>query len=369
MIPEDNRFHSDPDGILADSEHLMDGWRVEPPDPSDRFVIARLTQLLRAHEDAGRGWAGASIDDVLVEVSEQGLRMRENVVVRDPGGEIRAWGSVHDRAAGRMMFVHVVERDLAQDVADACSLLLFDWAQEQARVVGRARGLDVQQIDTGAFAGDQRQADWLTGAGFRKVRSWWQMTRPVEPGELSLVPDPDEWEDRGAQIRLVAREGQGLPDEEDLRAVHDVLEQAFTDHFNSFEETYGEFLHRLREDPGHRWNHWWVAELVDDVPEGLEAPPGRHPAVGALIGTVSQNTHGPDSSYVSYIGVIDAARGRGVAKGLLRTIIADAARRGRTSVGLEVDADSSTNAHRLYEGMGWRTKYVTESWHQDVPVS
>jgi ribosomal protein S18 acetylase RimI-like enzyme len=289
--------------------------------------------------------------------------------VRDPGGTIRAWGSVHDRAAGRMMFVHVVERELETPIADSCSRLLFEWAEEQARSVGAARGLEVQQIDTGAFAGDERQADWLAGAGFRKVRSWWQMTRPVDPEELSLVPDPDEWEARGARFRLVDREGGALPDEEDLRAVHYVLELAFTDHFNSFEETFAEFLHRLREDPGHRWNHWWLAELVDDVPEGLEAPEGRAPAVGALVGTVSENTTGPDASYVSYIGVIDAARGRGVAKGLLHTVIADAARRGRTSVGLEVDADSSTHAHRLYEAMGWRTKYVTESWHRDVPVT
>ena len=50
------------------------------------------------------------------------------------------------------------------------------------------------------------------------------------------------------------------------------------------------------------------------------------------------------------------------------TVIADAARRGRVSVGLEVDADSSTHAHQLYESMGWKTKYVTESWHLDVPV-
>ena len=54
-----------------------------------------------------------------------------------------------------------------------------------------------------------------------------------------------------------------MPDEADLRAVHDVLEGAFTDHFNSTEETFDEFIHRLREDPGHRWDHWWLAEIVD----------------------------------------------------------------------------------------------------------
>ena len=94
----------------------------------------------------------------------------------------------------------------------------------------------------------------------------------------------------------------------------------------------------------------------------------RPEPVGALIGTVSESLRGPDGSYVSYLGVLEAARGRGVAKGLLNTIIADAAVRGRDRVGLEVDADSPTGAAGLYTSMGWETKYVTESWHRDVPV-
>jgi ribosomal protein S18 acetylase RimI-like enzyme len=91
--------------------------------------------------------------------------------------------------------------------------------------------------------------------------------------------------------------------------------------------------------------------------------------VGALIGTQVDTNGGPDGSYVSYIGVIDAARGQGVAKALLHTIIADAAARGRDRVGLEVDADSPTGAEGLYTAMGWETRFVTESWHRDVPVS
>jgi len=364
VIPEDNRFHSEPDGLLADSEHLMDGWRVEQPDPADRFLIARLTQLLRAHERAGRGWAGASVDDVLVEVSEDGLRTRENVVLRDPGGEIHAWGSVHDRAEGRMLFVHVVERELPQDVADACSLLLFGWADEQARAVGRARGLDVQQIDTGAFAEDDRQHGWLEQSGFEKVRTWFQQTRPVSAEETTLVPDPAGWERNGVTIRLVRRTDEGLPDAVDLHAVHQVLEAAFRDHFNSWEETFNEFVHRLREDPGHRWDHWWLAELESSGLAGIGPVP-----VGALVGTHVESNDGPDGSYVSYIGVLDDARGRGVAKALLNTIIADAASRGRDRVTLEVDADSPTGAHGIYEALGWTTTYVTESWHRDVPVS
>jgi hypothetical protein len=58
-----------------------------------------------------------------------------------------------------------------------------------------------------------------------------------------------------------------------------------------------------------------------------------------------------------------------VAKSLLATVIADAASRGRNRVGLEVDADSPTGAEGLYTSMGWRTKYTTQSWHKDVPVT
>jgi hypothetical protein len=49
-------------------------------------------------------------------------------------------------------------------------------------------------------------------------------------------------------------------------------------------------------------------------------------------------------------------------------VIADAAVRQRDRVGLEVDADSPTNAEALYTAMGWRTVYVTESWHRNVRV-
>ena len=359
MIPDENRFQSDPDQLVGDRPGLPAGWTVGTPDPADRFDVARLTHLLRGHERHGRGWAASGVDDVLVEVSERGLRMRENVVVRDPDGDIHAWGSVHDRSVGRMLFVHIVQRDLPDEVADACSDVLFAWAEGQARAVGAARGLPEQQIDTGAFEADERQARWLRDAGFERVRHWWQMSRPVTPEEKDLVPDPERWEDGGVVFRLVRRAGSGMPDEDDLREVHEVLEGAFVDHFNSSEETFEEFLFRLREDPGHRWDHWWLAEIVD----GDEPQP-----VGALIGTVSESASGPDGSYVSYLGVLEAARGRGVAKGLLRTIIADAALRGRDRVGLEVDADSPTGAAGLYTSMGWKTKYVTESWHRDVPV-
>jgi GNAT superfamily N-acetyltransferase len=121
-----------------------------------------------------------------------------------------------------------------------------------------------------------------------------------------------------------------------------------------------EFGQRLREDPGHRWDHWWLA-LIDE--DGDQVPGG------ALVSSVSPpDSTGAAGSYVDYIGVHRRARGRGVAKALLNTVLADAAARGRNRVALEVDADSPTGADGLYRSMGWETAYVTESWQRDLTV-
>ena len=335
------------------ASRLPEGWTAGAPDEDD---VAELTGLVRRHEERGRGWAAASKDDLLVEVSNRGYLTRENVVLRDPGGATRAWASAHDRAAGRMLLTVVVDPDLDDDLADGVAGALLAWADDAARRVGEARSLETQQIDSGAFADDDRQHRWLERAGFEKVRTWWQMTRPVTPAEATLDPGAR----KGVRIRPVERQASGMPDEDDLRTIHDILESAFADHFNSHEETFDEFVARLREDPGHRWDHWWIAELTDA---------GDPQPAGALVAAVSEGADGrPGGSYVEYIGVLPNARGRGVAKSLLRTVIADAAVRGRDRVGLEVDADSPTGADGLYASMGWQTKYVTESWHRDVPV-
>ncbi|HET6625162.1 MAG TPA: GNAT family N-acetyltransferase, partial [Nocardioidaceae bacterium] len=233
---------------------LPAGWSVATPDERDSGDLA---ELLRRHEKRARGWAIASEDDVLVEISAKGAMVRDNIVLRDESGALRGWGSAHDRAAGRMLLTVVVDPRLDDSLGDRAAEVLFEWADEAATKVGRERDLEVQQIDTGAFADDERQQRWLSRAGYTKVRTWWQMKRPVSPEEARL----DKRLKPGVVIRQVAREGSGMPEENDLRAVHDILEASFADHFNSHAETFDEFVFRLREDPGHRWDHWWIAEL------------------------------------------------------------------------------------------------------------
>ncbi|HEV2796042.1 MAG TPA: hypothetical protein VGV65_00345, partial [Nocardioides sp.] len=71
MTPDDNRFESDPADLLPEDTGLPEGWVAEAPDGSDAATVEQLTELLRGHERAGRGWPGASEHDVLVEVSDR----------------------------------------------------------------------------------------------------------------------------------------------------------------------------------------------------------------------------------------------------------------------------------------------------------
>lgn len=333
---------------------LPDGWTAYEPGEAD---VPDLVALLRRHERQARGWPGADSEVVAAEVSGRGSVKRDHLLVRDPQGTARAWVSCYDRARGRVVVGVTVDPDLPDPGADRVASFAFARAEDFGRHIARRRGLRTTQLDSGSFEDDTRQRRWLTAAGYRHVRDWWQMTRPVTPEEATSLPAPRE----GVAVRPVRRGPGGMPEEEDLRAVHLVLEESFADHFNSYRETFEEFVERLRADPGHRWEHWWLAEV------------DGHPA-GALVGSAvtgrvdEEGRPVPDGSYVDYIGVHARARGRGVAKALLHAVIADAARRGRDRVGLEVDADSPTGADGLYRSLGWRTRYVTESWHRDLDL-
>ena len=334
---------------------LPPGWTVRVPGLDDLDVLVRLRGADRLSHT---GSASVDREAIESEVAGPASWTRRQLLAIDPDGDPRAWMSVHDRAAGRTMVMLYVDRSVAE--ADAIAGAFYDWAEQQAREICGLREVTATRMDASPFADDTVQQQWLADAGYTKRRTWPQMTRPVTPEEATSLPAPRE----GVTVRRVASHDNGLPDAGDLHLVHEMLESSFEDHFNSYRQSFPEFLQRLREDPGHRWDHWWLAFV-----EG-EDEDGRPLAAGALVGTVlPENAAGHEGSYVEYIGVHRDARGRGVAKALLHAVISDAAQRGRDRVGLEVDADSPTGADGLYASMGWKTDYVIESWFKELDFS
>ncbi|MFQ6171232.1 GNAT family N-acetyltransferase [Oryzobacter sp. R7] len=333
---------------------LPEPFTARTPGTDDAGPVA---DLLAAHQRAARGSGAPNRDAVLALLVGTGSWTRRQVLVDDGDGRLAAWLSVHDRAAGRTVLEVTVHPALDPATGATLADALFGAGERHALDIARARRLRSTLLDSGAYADDPRQQRWLAAAGYEHVRTWLQMSRPVDPAEAGSLPAPRD----GVVVRPVDRHDDGLPVAQDLQDVHRVLEESFQDHFSSYRESFPEFVMRLREDPGHRWDHWWLATVEQQDGSVL---PG-----GALVSSVlGPDADGVEGSYVDYIGVHRRSRGRGVAKALLHTVIADAAQRGRNRVGLEVDADSPTGADGLYLAMGWVTAYRTQSWHRDLDV-
>ncbi|WP_435200938.1 GNAT family N-acetyltransferase [Janibacter sp. GS2] len=333
-------------------EGLPQGWSSRAPEETD---VDEIVALVRAEKHSVEGSGAVQEDVVAGEAVGQGAWTRRQVVVVDAEGRIRVWARVHDRAAGRTNVDLTADPELAREDEQDLARILLAWAEQVALTISRGRGLGGTRLDVSVHEDDDRLRSMLSPAGYHLARTWLQMTRPAQPGDEDLVATTRR---EGVAVRRVARREDGTPVAADLQAVYTMIEESFADHFNSYRESFPEFLARLREAPGHRWDHWWIADI--EV-EGQWVPGG---AVAALV--LPEDARGCEGTYIDYIGVHRLARGRGVAKSLLHTVLADTARRGRNRVSLEVDADSPTGADGLYESMGWVTGHRTESWHKDI---
>lgn len=335
-------------------DNLPQGWSTRAPDEGD---VDELIRLVSSAKKAVDGSGAVESELVASAAVGEASWTRRQVVVVDPDDAIRVWARVHDRAAGRSNVELTADPTLSRDVAQALASSLLSWAEEIALRISRGRGLGGTRLDVSVHEDDDRLRWMLEPAGYTLARTWLQMRRTVQPGDEDLVETQGR---EGVVVRRVARREDGTPVAADLQAVYRMIEESFADHFNSYRESFPEFLARLRETPGHRWDHWWIADI--EV-EGHWVPGG---AVAAAV--LPEDSMGVEGTYVDYIGVHRLARGRGVAKSLLHAVLADTAQRGRNRVSLEVDADSPTGADGLYVSMGWVTSYRTESWHRDVRV-
>ncbi len=161
----------------------------------------------------------------------------------------------------------------------------------------------------------------LRAEGYTLVRHHWRMLMSLE----QRIPEP-RWP-HGIIVRTAIRD-------QDERAVHAVLEDVWADVENHtptpFEEWCSLMVDTYRYDPAL----WWIAED------------------GAQIAGVALGVDFPDMGWVRLLGVRRPWRRQGIALALLRQAFREFKQRGQRSVGLGVDADSTTGATELYRRAG-----------------
>ena len=138
-----------------------------------------------------------------------------------------------------------------------------------------------------------------------------------------------------------------ITEEADLRVAHEIEEESFLEHYGNVPISYESWLDRLL-DRGEDFRHVYLAEL-DGTPVGL-------------LTSTRQFEEDEDAGYVRTLGVLPAARGRGVGTALLRDCFARAHREGRRAVLLHVDVANVTGALRVYESVGMRAVLEIDAW-------
>jgi ribosomal protein S18 acetylase RimI-like enzyme len=129
-----------------------------------------------------------------------------------------------------------------------------------------------------------------------------------------------------------------------------VLTESFRDHFGSVAR------------PFEQWHETLEVESIFDWPQLTVADLDGRPVAMLLANSGYVETD--NCGYVADIGVLPEARGRGIAKYLLRTAFATDARAGRTGTILHVDTNNTTPALGLYESVGMRPILIIDMWRR-----
>jgi mycothiol synthase len=279
-------------------------WPQRAATPADAPVIA---ELIAAHDAAHQP---VSDDFSAEDVLDWWKRVDEGdaVVVTDGSGRILGAGAIRRRGENYLAdnFTHPDFR--GRGIGSA----LVDWAEERVSRRGAAA------LRVAVAARDTAAKELLEGRDFEYIRSFYRMTV-----ELDSPPPPPRWPDGFAVATL-------QPGEE--RLLHETVQDAFRDDWDHQLRSFEEWSRLVQIDPS-------LCYLIRDADST---------AVAALF--CNEERYG--MGWVDVLGVRRDWRRHGLGEALLRLAFQDLFERGRSRIGLVVDASNSTGATRLYERVG-----------------
>ena len=313
--------------------NLPAGHTVRPMRQEDAAVIAERSG---AYTSALLGFPKHSPEDVANYLRDPGIDpATDGWMVAGPDGEFAGSATAVAITGGTHVNVDILSEDPA----------VLDWllhqVERRATEVGSRTGHEVV-VRVGVIRQDERLAAAVATHGFAISTSTHRMRitfdGPVPP---PAVPD-------GVVVR------RGAPDEASRRAAHAVLMEAFATQPGTQPRPFEEWAASRESRSTFDWSQVTIAEV-----DGLAA--GMTECNDNFVST-------DDCGYVGRLGVVPSARGRGLAKFLLRNAFAVDSAAGRRGTLLHVDAGNPTPAVALYTGAGMRPDLISDIWSRTVRV-
>jgi len=288
-----------------------------------------ILELVAAHNTKLIGIADCVPDDVNDQLVEPGLVLETDTwLVHAADGSLVGFGWVYAKGDGQKADLDVV----------ASGDVVAGWLVERgvARAAEKAAGHERAEVHLGFYRADTRMRDVATAHGFAAATTFQRMRIDHDGTRHELV----------APAGVTLRSGPG--DEEFQRAAHRVLDESFKDHFGHVSRTFEEWHEARERETAFDWSMITLAYL--------DAEP-----VGILL-TLDRFVVDENRGYVGDVGVLAEARGRGIAKYLLLTAFEADIAAGRAGTQLHVDANNTTPALGLYEGVGMRSVLAIDVW-------
>ena len=294
---------------------------MRPPTLDD---LEMVYQLCLAHDLATVGEETMSREDLRMywTALSHDLARDERLVFNQEGQLLASlYTEQHQNA---QFFADVAERPGDNDprVGDYLFELAESWAREQMKQAEPG----VRVIATAQTASrDQERLERYARLGFQEVRRYWEMSIALHDG----LPAP-VWPE-GVELRPFVPE-------RDARAVFEMKEQAFADHWGHLPGEFEEWRHSKVERPDFDASLWFIAYEGEQV------------AGGALCSNSNEG-------WVNTLGVLRPWRRKGLGMALLHHAFGEFYRRGQREAMLGVDSQNLTGAVRLYQRAGMHIKH------------
>lgn len=308
-------------------EELPAGYSWRPATLADAPAIVAL---IDTHSTSVIGNSDCTLDDINNQLAEPRTDLAADTWLVHRDRDLVAHGWVYARGTGDYVDFDVITVD------ESVRKWLYERTLARAAEIARAGGHSGYTVDIGIYRADEAAQKAAAAHGLRAATTFYRM-RIDHDGVVDTPVAPE-----GVTLR------SGPGDEEFRRTAHRVLNTSFKDHFGWVAEAFEDWHATLDGMVGFDWSQLTLAYL-DGEPVGI-----------LLTGDAWIETD--NCGDVKDLGVLAQARGRGIAKYLLRTAFAADAAAGRVGTILHVDSNNTTGALGLYEKVGMRSILVIDKW-------